>query len=105
MQTTTRPTKRNLSARTSVITLFLAVGVITVVELQALRIKEAKANPPSRVNAQNCLKCHSDEKTIRMMRMKEDGSGTLFNADGTFKDPKAAQMIKDFRHKNGSKIL
>jgi len=91
-----------LSFRAVALLLVTACTLIGTVEIKALKAYELAKNPPQKVDAGYCLKCHSDSKTIKMMRMKEDGSGVLFNADGTFKDPKFAALNPDYHHTGGA---
>jgi hypothetical protein len=81
-----------LSFRTSALVLTTACLIIGAVELQGLKAKEPVMDTAHPVDAAFCVKCHSDEKTIRRMRMKEGGTNELFNSDGTFKDPKLAAL-------------
>jgi hypothetical protein len=89
LKTTTNP---KLSFRTSALVVTTACLIVGAVELQGLKAKEPVVDPTHQVNAMTCVKCHGDEKTIQMMRMKEDGTNYLFNPDGTFKDPKLAAL-------------
>jgi hypothetical protein len=99
---TSKITNRNLSPRATALVLATACTVIGAVELQALKAHELARNPPQKIDTAYCLKCHSDPKTIKMMRMKEGGSSVLFNADGTFKDSKFAALNPDYQHKGGT---
>jgi len=92
---------QKLNGKTVLISISAGLALITVVEIQALNAKERAALPPQTFNAVECVRCHSDQKTINMMRMKEDGAGYLFNPDGTFKDPKLASLNKDYHAKKG----
>ena len=70
-------------------TVLLGAGAF---EIKALVAKEPTSNHAKKFNEAECVRCHSDQKTISIMRMKEDGTGFLFNKDGTFKDPKLARL-------------
>ena len=92
--------RSKLSIRTSALVVVSFCLVVATIEIHAVRAKELAANPPRRMDAAYCVKCHSDAKTIRTMRMKEDGANFLFNPDGTFKDPKFAALNSS--HHNGA---
>ena len=87
-----RTYKRRLSVRTSVAVIAAAVLIAGAAELKALKAKEDWLNHPKKLNAAECVRCHSDQKSISVMRIKEDGAGYLFNKDGTFKDPSLARL-------------
>ena len=92
---------QTLSTRTSALVITTAVLLVGYVELQALRGKPLpKSTQAQSLSVENCVRCHSDQKTIRMMRLKEDGGNGLFKEDGTFKDPKFAYLNPDYRHAN-----
>ncbi len=74
--------------------------VIGALELQALKAKEYWRNPPGKISAGRCLQCHTDPKSIKGLRDKEDGQQLLFNADGTFKEEKYKDFKGDYQHGN-----
>jgi len=78
---------RALSPGAVALTLTLAIAATSAVEVYALRAKERAENPPQRIDAAYCTKCHSDAKSLAKMRLKEGSSHFLFNADGTLRDP------------------
>jgi hypothetical protein len=84
---TRQRTSRALSPAAVALTLTLAVAATSTVEVYALRAKERAENPPQRIDAAYCTKCHSDAKSLAKMRLKEGKSHLLFNADGTLRDP------------------
>src|SRR5438105_1032841 len=81
-----------LSFRSSALVLLSSLLIAGTVELKALKAREPSAGAPKKFSSGECIRCHSDQKTIDVMRMKEDGTGFLFNKDGTFKDPKLAAL-------------
>ena|SRR5258708_5219505 len=81
---------RKLSLGTSALVILTATLVVGAVEIKALIAREPSAQPLPKFDAMECVKCHTDKKTIDMMRYKEDGENFLFNKDGTFKDPRLA---------------
>ena len=87
---------RTLSRGSSAICVTLVTLVVGAVEIKALIAREPESRPPAKMDAVQCVACHSDEKAIAQMRMKESGANYLFNPDGTFKDPRLA------RNKDGS---
>ena len=89
---------RKLSFRTSALVVLTACLIVGTVEFQALKAKEPMLKPGQKVNAAECVRCHSDPKSINIMRLKEDGGNYLFNSDGTFKDPKLADLTGNYRH-------
>src|SRR5690348_17017620 len=89
---------RKLSMHTSAIAVLSACLIVGTVELRALRAKEPGIDPARKLNAAECVRCHSDPKSINVMRLKEDGANYLFNSDGTFKDPKLAGLTRNYRH-------
>lgn len=92
------------NAKLSNPTVFVLVSIACVcigaAQIKAPRAKEPSPLPPQKLHAAECIRCHSDQKTIRMMRLKEDGAGYLFNPDGTFKDPTLAAFNPSFKHAN-----
>jgi len=90
--------QRQLSFQISALILLTACLIVGGVEIQALRAKEPTVDPARKVNAAECVRCHSDQKSINVMRLKEDGGNYLFNSDGTFKDPKLAGLTGNYRH-------
>lgn len=78
-------TSRKLSPITIAVTLASAIVVVGIVEIGALQAKERAENPPQYVNAENCVKCHSDVASLKKMRRKEGGTGVLFHKDGTLR--------------------
>jgi hypothetical protein len=86
----TKTINKPLSFRSSALILITACLIVGTVEFQALKAKEPTARPPNRWSAAECVRCHSDPKSIRRMWEKEDGANFLFNPDGTFKDTKIA---------------
>jgi hypothetical protein len=87
MPMTPRRPGRSLSPRTVALTLTVAVALTAAAEVSALRAKERADNPPQRIDAAYCTKCHTDAKSLAKLRRKEGGSHFLFNADGTLRDP------------------
>ena len=83
---------RRLSFRSSALVLLSVLLIAGTVELKALKAREPSASTPKKFSSGECIRCHSDQKTIDLMRMKEDGTGFLFNKDGRFKDPKLAAL-------------
>ena len=75
----------NISHRTTVVVILITMAAIGAVEIKALRGKIPVVNSPQKLNAAECFRCHTDEKTITRMRDKEDGANYLFNKDGIFK--------------------
>ena len=68
------------------------------VQLNALRSRQSTQVTPAKAThvVAECLRCHSDKKTIDRMRDKEDGGNYLFNSDGTFKEN---INLANFQHK------
>lgn len=89
---------RKLSFGTSAMVILTATLIVSAVELRALHSKEAPAKAGGNVNAAECVRCHSDQKSINMMRLKEDGTNYLFNSDGSFRDSKLAGLTANYRH-------
>lgn len=87
-----------LSYRSATLLLTFACILIGAVEIKALIAKEPFAQTPQKLNAAECIRCHSDPKTIKIMRLKEDGSNYLFNSDGTFKDPQLQKRYGNYQH-------
>jgi len=90
--------QRKLSVTTSAAIISITCLIAGAVEIQALKAKDMRDHPATKQDAAECLRCHSDQKTIAMMRMKEDGAHFLFNSDGTFKDTKYAGLTRDYHH-------
>jgi hypothetical protein len=87
MPTRRRISRRSLSPGAAALTLSLAVAAVAGAEVFALRAKERAENPPRRIDASYCTNCHKDAAGLKKLRLKEGGSGFLFNADGTLRDP------------------
>jgi hypothetical protein len=95
----TQKINRRLSAGSSVVVIVIACVIAGAVEIQALKAKDVRDHPATKQEAGECLRCHSDQKTIAAMRAKEDGANYLFNGDGTFKDTKFAGLTANYHHK------
>lgn len=89
---------RKLNFRISVITVLCACLIVGTIELRALNAKDPTAHPAPSMNSVECVRCHSDPKSINTMRLKEDGANYLFKSDGSFKDPKAADWVAHHLH-------
>ena len=89
---------RKLSVSTSAVVIAIACVIAGAVEIHALNAKDMRDHPDTKQDAGECLRCHTDQKTIDMMRMKEDGAHYLFNSDGTFKDAKYASLTANYHH-------
>jgi len=88
---------RKLSVGTSVLVVSFACLIAGAIEIQALKVKDLRDHPVTKQDDTECLRCHSDKKTIDMMRWKESGANYLFTKEGKLKDSKFAGLTADYR--------
>jgi hypothetical protein len=85
-----------LTRKSALIIFSCSLLAVAGVEIKALMAREPELHAPKKLDAVECVRCHTDNQSLAVMRWKEDGMGYLFNKDGSFKDPKLA------RNKDGS---
>jgi cytochrome c553 len=93
---------KKLSVSISAVVISIACLMAGAVEIQALKAKDLRDHPAAKQDAAECLRCHADQKTINMMRLKEGGTQYLFNSAGEFKDSKYQSLTANYHHKTSA---